>query len=106
MNRIDQLQNYLKDTPDDSFLQHALALECIKLGEDAKAEELFKTILQREPDYVGSYYHLAQLQERNGRHLEALETYEKGMVAAKSCDDKHSFSELQMARDENEAYED
>ena len=105
MDRIEKLKEYLQKTPADSFLQHALALEFIKIGRDDEAGELFTEILAREPNYVGTYYHLARLQERRGQHIEALETYEKGMEAAKAAEDKHAFSELLMARDENEAYE-
>ena len=66
MDRIEQLQVFLKATPDDSFLQHALALELIKRGDDNDARILFEKILQREPGYVGSYYHLGKLLERAG----------------------------------------
>ena len=45
MNKIDQLKQFLKATPNDSFLQHALALEYIKLGNDEDAKLLFENIL-------------------------------------------------------------
>ncbi|HRQ50705.1 MAG TPA: tetratricopeptide repeat protein, partial [Agriterribacter sp.] len=66
MERVEKLLVYLNASPNDSFLQHALALEYIKEGEDKKARFLFEEILEREPSYVGSYYHLAKLLERNG----------------------------------------
>ncbi len=37
MNRIDTLLEFLKLNPTDSFVQHALALEYIKRGDDADA---------------------------------------------------------------------
>ena len=48
MDRIKKLNEFLKDNPTDSFVQHALALEYIKLGNDADAKKLFETILDRE----------------------------------------------------------
>ena len=100
MERIEKLRTYLQASPTDSFLQHALALEYIKLGDDTQARELFEAILQREPGYVGSYYHLAKLLERIGETELAIEWYEKGMAAAKAAGDNHSYNELQMAHED------
>lgn len=97
MNRIDKLKEYLEASPTDSFLQHALALEYIKTGEEAVARKLFEDILQRDPNYIGSYYHLAKLLERTGEEKLAIEWYEKGMAAAKAAGDQHSYNELQAA---------
>jgi Tfp pilus assembly protein PilF len=100
MDRIEQINQFLKASPNDSFLQHALALEYIKLGNEAAAKELFKTILNREPGYVGSYYHLAKLYERTGVTESAIEWYEKGMLEAKKAGDNHAYNELRAAYEE------
>ncbi len=100
MERIEKLKEFLKATPDDCFLQHALALEYIKLGDDEAARLLFVEILNRQPDYIGSYYHLAKLLERNDRTDEAIKIYEKGMDAALKAGDKHAFGELKGAWEE------
>src|ERR1700709_1019527 len=97
MERIERLKGLLVATPDDNFLQHALALEYIKAGKDGEARTLFEEILHRDPAYTGSYYHLAKLLERNGEKEMAIAWYEKGMQAAKSAKDMHSFNELQAA---------
>src|SRR4051812_24963802 len=97
MDRINKLQEFLKTSPNDSFLQHALALEYIKIGEDSEARSLFEEILERDRAYVGSYYHLAKLLERTGNNEEAIQWYEKGMAAAKQAGDQHSYNELQAA---------
>ena len=99
-HRIEKLKEFLKTNPTDSFLQHALALEYIKIGEDAKARQLFEEILHREPHYVGSYYHLAKLLERLGEEAEAIKVYEKGMDEAKKAGDNHAFGELRGAYEE------
>lgn len=102
MSRIEKLLKYLQTNEQDSFLQHALALEYIKIGQDSEAESLFNSILQREPGYVGSYYHLGKLQERKGAYDAAIETYTKGMAEAQKAGDRHAYSELQMAKEEIE----
>ncbi len=100
MDRIAKLKEFLAATPQDAFLQHALALEYIKLGDDGAARSLFEDILMRAPDYVGSYYHLAKLLERASEQQLAAGWYEKGMHAAKKAGDNHALNELRMAYEE------
>src|SRR5688500_5220530 len=97
MKRIEQIKQMLNDHPGDSFLQHALALEYIKIEEDEKAKQLFQSLLQDDESYVGSYYHLAKLLERNDKMNEAKEVYERGMLKAKECGDMHTYNELRTA---------
>ena len=49
MTRIEKLLEFMKTAEKDSFLQHALALEYIKVGKDEEARALFNEILLREP---------------------------------------------------------
>ena len=97
MDRIQKLEEFLKASPGDNFLKHALALEYIKLNDDQKARELFEDILMKSPDYIGSYYHLGKLLERAGETEGAIRWYEKGMTAAKEAKDQHAYNELQAA---------
>lgn len=100
VHRIEKLQEMLLENPTDSFLNHALALEYIKLGDDDKGKYLFTKILEREPAYIGSYYHLAKLLEKNNETEEAIKVYEKGMAEAKKAGDTHSLGELRAAYEE------
>ena len=100
MDRIDKLLAFLRDSPDDSFLKHALALEYIKSGDEGSAENLFRELLEADPGYVGSYYHLGKLLERKDNAEGAVMIYEKGIAAAKAAGDRHSESELRGALDE------
>lgn len=97
MNRIEKILEFLEQKPNDNFLRHALALEYIKLGDDAKAQTLFEAVLNDAPDYIGSYYHLAKLLERKGETQASIACYEKGMQAAKNAGDQHAYNELQAA---------
>jgi len=90
----------LRDNPADSFVQHALALEYIKAGNDSDAQKLFEEILAREPGYIGSYYHLAKLFERHNNADAATQWYEKGMEEAKKAGDNHAYNELRAAYEE------
>jgi Tfp pilus assembly protein PilF len=100
MEKIEKLKSFLIDSPGDSFLKHALALEYIKLGNEAEARKLFLEILERDPAYIGSYYHLARLLERTGETENAKNWYEKGLIAARQAGDIHAYNELQAAYDD------
>ncbi len=97
MERIEKLKQFLESNPGDAFVQHALALEYVKLGEEGLAEKLFTSILDLDPGYTGTYYHLAKLMERTGRRDEALDIYRRGMEACKKSGDSHALRELQNA---------
>lgn len=90
----------MQASPGDSFIQHALALEYIKLGDDATARSLFEELLNREPAYVGSYYHLGKLLERNSDNDAAIKWYEKGMEEARKAGEHHAYGELRGALEE------
>ena len=100
MDRIEKIKAMLADQPEDNFLQHALALEEIKRGNDQEARVLFQTILDRDPSYIGSYYHLAKLLERLGDEPGAIKVYEAGMTESKKAGDSHAYGELRGAYEE------
>ena len=100
MDRIEKLKEFLRLNPADSFVQHALALEYIKTGDDSQARKLFESIIEREPSYVGTYYHLAKLLERVGETDTAIKIYEKGMEEAKKARENHAYKELRSAYEE------
>lgn len=97
MDRIQKLKDFLAQNNEDSFVQHALALEYVKLNDDAAARAEWEGLLARDEAYVGAYYHLAKLLEREGKTEAAITTYEKGMQVAKSAGDNHAYNELQAA---------
>jgi len=100
MERIKKLKEFLRVSPGDSFLQHALALEYIKEGDDETACQLFEDLLKREPTYIGSYYHLGKLFERKNDTDAAIKWYEKGMEEAKRAGENHAYGELRGAYEE------
>ncbi len=100
MDRIAKIKELLETSPKDSFLRHALALEYIKLGEKNAAKEQFEQLLNDDPNYVGSYYHIAKLMEDMQDKEAAIQWYEKGMSIAKQLNERHAYNELQSAYEE------
>ena len=105
MDRIEKLKEYMRTAGKDSFLQHALALEYIKIGNNEEARQLFNEILKREPTYIGSYYHLGKVLEKLGDNARALRVYKKGMEVAEAANDHHSYTELRAAYEDLEDIE-
>lgn len=95
--RVEKLKEFLKQSPDDSFLKHALALEYIKAGNEEGARSMFEANLEKDPEYIATYYHLGKLLERAGDQQQAINIYESGMTVAKKAGDMHTYSELQAA---------
>jgi predicted Zn-dependent protease len=95
-SRIKQLERFLEQNPDDSFVRYALAMEYIKLGDDTTALRFFHSILEKDPDYTGTYYHLGKLYLRMKDRAQAEETYREGMKRTFEKE-QHAYAELQQA---------
>ena len=97
--RMDQLLKFLEASPNDSFVKFALALEYINQSNDEKALEYFNEILQHDPDYTGTYYHLGKLYERLKDPPSAERVYREGLQRTQSKDVR-GYRELQQALNE------
>lgn len=97
MDRIDKLKQFLNQSPHEPFLTHALALEWIKIGNREEALACFESNRTHNPEYVGTYYHLAKLLESLHNNQEAIEVYEAGIAVAQKAADMHALNELRAA---------
>ncbi len=97
-DRIALLKDFLIENPNDSFLLFALGKEYEAKMEDNDAISYYLQIVDLDPDYVGVYYHLGKIYERNENQDEAISTYNHGITIAKKINDKHSLGELLAAK--------
>ncbi len=105
MSRIDQIRQFLQDSPNDSFLRYALAQELQKQGDLEGAKEAYLWLTDNQPSYVATYYHLGKLLIAQGEKAAALAWFNLGIEHAKAAKELHALSELQSAKLELE-YED
>jgi tetratricopeptide (TPR) repeat protein len=105
MSRIDQIRQFLQDSPNDSFLRYALAQELQKQGNVEAAKEAYLWLTDNQPSYVATYYHLGKLLIAQGEKEAALAWFNLGIEHAKAAKELHALSELQSAKLELE-YED
>ena len=94
INRLERLQEFLNNEPNDPFLKYALATEYLRLNNPEKALWFFLDLVDKHIDYVGTYYHLGKLYEQISQPKEALAIYEKGIAVAKKIKDQHALNEL------------
>ena len=97
MNRIEILQGFLKENPNDSFSRYALALEYAKLGQHETAVQEFENVKKNDPDYVATYFQLGQLYQKMGQTHEAEKTFRTGITVATKLGEDHTRSELEGA---------
>ena len=96
--RLQQLLLFHSESPNDAFLLFALAKEYEKLCNHETALEYYQKIVATSPDYVGVYYHLGKLLEKENAPDQALEAYKNGMLVAQKIGDRHALSELAEAK--------
>jgi tetratricopeptide (TPR) repeat protein len=97
MDRLSQLQELLKEDPNDAFLQYGIALEYAKKGNVEEAIARIEKLLAEKPDYLGAYYQLGQYYEAVNKNTEATAVYEKGILLAKQLNNTKTMNELREA---------
>jgi len=85
----------LKDTPNDAFLNYALAIEYVGMEKDAIAQPIFEKLMDTQPEYTATYYHLGKLYERANRKNDAETIYKKGIAITMKNKEQHALAELQ-----------
>ncbi len=95
--RLNKLLEFLDNDPNDSFILYALATEYNSLNDIEKAFNYYFKLINEHPNYVGTYYHLGKLYEKEGEKEKAIDIYQKGINIARSKRDMHALSELQGA---------
>jgi len=105
-NRLEKLLEFLKNEPNDEFLQYALATEYLRLNDTANALAYYEKLINEHPDYVGTYYHLGKLYEALNRKDDAIKTYERGMEVTQKKRDNHAFAELKVVYQEATGFDD
>ena len=94
--RIELLQKYIKDEPNEPFNHYALANEYMAFNTEM-ALNLFLEILKKFPDYLPTYYQAAKLLAETEAEEDALKVYEEGIALAKIQGNHKTLNELNTA---------
>jgi len=95
-DRIEQLEKFMIESPEDPFLIYALALE-IQDMQPNKAKLLFDDLINRFPDYSATYYQAAALLISMGQQTEAKSVFEKGIEILTKQANIKALAELKNA---------
>ena len=96
LERVNKLEEYMKEDPGDPFVIYALATEWFD-ADIQKSKVYFDMLLHDHVDYVGTYYHAARLYLLLNDAVRAKEIFKKGIAVAKETGDLHALSEIQTA---------
>lgn len=95
-NRLEQLISIFEKGSKDPFIRYAIATEYLKQNNIEKALFYYESLINENPDYVGTYYHLGKLYSQLDRVEDAKQTFLEGMKYAKASGNSHALGELQQ----------
>jgi Tfp pilus assembly protein PilF len=94
MNRREKLEALLAESPDDSFLQYALGMECVSQGDITAGVARLDRLIEQDPRYVPAWFQLAQIVDREGNSSRARELLIRGIEEARRAGDDHAEGEM------------
>jgi Tfp pilus assembly protein PilF len=96
LDRLAQLEVFLKEDPDDPFNIYALALEYVKV-DVRKARDLFDHLLTVHPNYLPTYYPYANVLIDLRQGDKAEHVFTQGIEIARRTDNQKTLKELTNA---------
>lgn len=81
--RKEELQMFLKENPNDVFLNYALGLEFISENNLKEAQLQFEKVIGIDNTYIPAYYQLGMIYHQQNKTSDALEILNKGLILAK-----------------------
>jgi len=94
LSRLEKLQGMLQDSPDDVFLNYALAMEFVSAARTDDALTAFRRVLTFDPQHSAAWFQQAQLLASIGQFGEARACAASGVAAAKAQGDQHAAEEI------------
>lgn len=98
-SRLEQLLQFYEEDQNDPFNIYALANE-YKSSDPDKTMDYFEILIEKHPEYIATYYHLAHLYIDIGEDEKAKSTFEKGIEIASINNEALALRELKNAYDE------
>jgi len=99
-NRLIKLQEMLEESPNDIFLNYALAMEYKGLSQFNKTIEQFNKVLLLDENHVPTLYQLGVLWSDSNENDKAILILEKGLEITKQQKDHKTANEFRTLLDE------
>lgn len=94
MSRREKLEEMLKSSPDDPFLNYGLAMEEAREGNLDAALAQLDRVLKLDPNYVAAYFQQGQLLAGADRIDESRARLTLGIEVADRVGDAHAAGEM------------
>ena len=91
---ISSLEKLLGTPRDGALLRYSLGLEYQKTKDVERAIQYFRDALERDALYSAAWKALGRALQEAGRDAEALDTYRKGVEAARKKGDRQAEKEM------------
>ncbi len=99
-NRLEKLQEMLAESPQDIFLNYAIAMEYKGLNQFDKTIKQLNEVLLLDENHVATLYQLGVLLSEKSENENAILFLEKGLQIAKQKKDLKTVNEFQALIDE------
>ena len=96
MSRREQLESMLADSPSDTFLRYALAMEWASEESHERSLEIHQGLMKDEPPYVPSFFMSGQQLAELDRIEEAIEILKQGIQQAEIQNNLHAAGEMRQ----------
>jgi predicted Zn-dependent protease len=94
MTRLDKLQGMLEASPNDEFLNYALAMEYVSAGRSDEAVRAFERVISLDADHSAAFFQQAQVLARMGQIEAAKNAAAQGVSAAQKRGEQHAAEEI------------
>lgn len=98
-SRVEQLQEFVAQKPQDPLTRYMLAMELKKLGRNDDSLKEFSALHEKVQDYVPAYLMHGQLLNALGRSDDARAVLDRGIAVAQRVGNMHALGEMTELRD-------
>jgi thioredoxin-like negative regulator of GroEL len=95
MDKIEALQQILKQDPANAFARYGLAMVHLNQGDSEAALAELARVIERDPDYVPAFHMSARALASHQRPEEAINILLQGIAAARRTGNTHAAAEMQ-----------
>jgi predicted Zn-dependent protease len=94
--RIEKLEDFLKDNPENALLQYSLGVEYLKIGQPERAIASLRVAIAAKTDYSAAYRELGKAMGQAGLTAEAAAIYRQGIQTAQTNGDLQTAREMRV----------
>jgi predicted Zn-dependent protease len=95
-SRIEKLEDFLKDNPENALLQYSLGVEYLRIGQPERAIVPLRAAIAAKSNYSAAYRELGKALGQAGLTEEATAIYRQGIQTAQTNGDLQTAKEMRV----------